>query len=107
MCVFRNDVIEFGKFQIGSPNAHGRGIGKIATIMTCKMGFILGAKKIDASVHVENLPAKSIYYGVGFEKVGEKPSPAYGMEDVIEITEDDLLKNQIVNEIEYFCLENK
>ena len=100
---FRDNIIEFGKFQIGSPDAHGRGIGKIATIMACKMGFVLGAKKIDASVHVDNAPAKSIYYGIGFKKVGEKLSPSYGMEDIIELTEETLVSNKIVEEIEFIC----
>ena len=105
---FRNEVVEFGKFQIGLPEAHGKGIGKIATIMACKMGFILGAKKVDASVHVDNIAAKSIYYGIGFEKVGEKPSPAYGMEDIIELDENKLIdKNEIYEEIEILSKEKR
>ena len=61
---------EFGKIQIGDIQAHGKGIGRVATVMILALGFEkVGLKKITACVHQENIPAHSIYMEVGFYHV--------------------------------------
>lgn len=84
---------EFGKIQIGDDEAHGKGIGRMSTVMVLAIGFKkLGLKKIVACVHRDNIAAHSVYMKVGFKIVGSKKSAVGGIEDIIEIDRDTLFK---------------
>lgn len=77
---------EFGRIQVGDPNAHGRGIGKAATILTLAVAFErLKLERVYASVHRDNLAAYSSYMKVGFKVIGNRESEVGGVEDLIEI----------------------
>ena len=67
---------EFGRIQIGEKEAHGKGIGKLATIIILYIGFCkLNLTKIIATVNKQNAPACKIYFNVGFKIVGEHSTP--------------------------------
>ena len=93
---------EFGKIQIGASNAHGKGIGRISSVMVLALGFEkLGLKKITACVHQENFPAHSNYLRIGFEITGRQESAVGGFEDIIEIDKERLFStNKYAREIE-------
>lgn len=85
------DRAEFGKIRIGDPAAHGRGIGRMATVLALAVGFErLGLHRITACVHRENIAARSNDLRIGFRIVGEQASVVGGYEDVIEIDHDTL-----------------
>ncbi len=86
-----DDRAEFGKIRVGDPAAHGKGIGRTATVLALAVGFErLGLQKITACVHRENIAARSNDLRVGFRIVGEQASVVGGYEDVIEIDRDTL-----------------
>ncbi len=99
---FRGLVAEIGKIQIGDTEAHGMGIGKKALVICAKIGFEhLGLSLIDGAVHQQNIAAHKNDIAVGFAVVGQKPSVAGGLEDIIEITYDRLKEvNPYVKDIQ-------
>ena len=84
----RGEIAEIGKIQIGDPQAHGRGIGRVSMVMAMQIGFrLLGLKKIVISVHRENIAAYTNDLKVGFQIIGEHAAPMGGTEDEMEIDE--------------------
>lgn len=82
---------EIGKIQIGDPDAHGKGIGRISLVIAMKIGFeLLGLNEIYASVHQENISARSNDLKIGFKIVGNHPSCVGGLEDEIIINKEQL-----------------
>lgn len=103
------DVAEIGKIQVGDPEAHGKGIGRLATVLAMWIGFReLGLKKIIASVHQENIPAHRNDMKMGFRIVGSHPSHVGGFEDEIEIDEARLIEvNPYVSEVRLHTCEGE
>lgn len=101
---FDENSAELGKIQIGDPEAHGRGIGRISFAMAAWIGFQkLGVKKITASVHRENLPAYKNDMRIGFRVVGSHEAAVGGVEDEIEIDEKRLLEqNPYLKDIRFW-----
>lgn len=90
---FKQNSCEVGRIQIGDPEAHGMGIGRISLVMSMLIGFRnLGLKKITASVHQENISAYRNDMQIGFRVVGNHPAIVGGLEDEIEIDEERLLE---------------
>ena len=84
---------EIGKIQIGDNEAHGKGIGRKALVMTMKIAFrCLNIRTIKASVHPENIQAYHNDMKIGFRIVGEIPSIAGGYEFELMIQEEDARK---------------
>lgn len=82
---------EIGKIQVGDSEAHGMGIGRTSMVTAMKIGFeLLGLTEIYASVHQDNIAARTIYFKIGFQIVGSHPSCVGGMEDEIAIHADEL-----------------
>ncbi len=98
-----NCQAEFGRIQIGDDQAHGRGIGKLATAISVAFGFQkLNLKKITACVHQDNIAAYNIYMKVGFIITGRQFSEVGGEEFLIEIDREKLLNNnKYINDIEF------
>ncbi len=87
----KEDSAEIGKIQIGDIEANGRGIGRKSLVMAMKIGFdILNLNKFVASVHQENISARTNDLKIGFRIVGQHNSEVGGIEDEIEITRGDL-----------------
>ena len=97
----KENVAEIGKIQIGDPEASGRGIGRKSLVMAMKIGFeLLRLKKIIASVHQDNITARTNDLRIGFEIVGEHESVVGGIEDELEIDYEKLrLVNSYVDDI--------
>ena len=93
---------EVGRIQIGDPEAHGKGLGRVSLVGTIKVAFkCLDITKIEASVHKENVQAHHNDIKIGFRIVGEIDSIVGGKEDLIEMTEEDAIKaNAYYNDIE-------
>lgn len=86
------DRAEFGRIQIGDAQAHKRGIGRLATVMSLAIGFeLMGLTEITACVHRQNIAAHSNDMRVGFKITGMQPSVVGGVEDVIKIDRQTLL----------------
>jgi len=85
---FKNNSAEIGKILIGDPDAHGRGMGRKSFIIALLIGFqCLGLTKITCSVHPDNISAYRSYTKIGFQIIGEHPSPTgEGLEKELEIT---------------------
>ncbi len=87
------DTAEFGKLQIGEQRAHGMKIGSIATAMALAVAFDkIGITRIVGCVHRENIAAHKSYMRIGFKITGEQPAAVGGMEDLIEIDKETLLR---------------
>lgn len=100
---------EIGKIQVGDSEAHGMGIGRTSLIIAMKIGFeILGLREIYASVHQDNVTARTNDLRIGFRIVGSHPSCVGGMEDEIVIHSDELYAaNLNVDKIKIYTGENK
>ena len=62
---------EIGKVVIGDNSAHGKGMGYNSFLLAMCVGIQeLGIKNFRLDVHVENIPALSIYVKAGFEICG-------------------------------------
>lgn len=98
----KGNEAEFGKIQIGDPQAHGKGIGRICMVMAFKIGFdLLNLKKITGFVHQENIAAHTNDMKIGFKITGKKVSAVGGYEDIIEIDRDTLFDvNSYAKDIE-------
>ncbi len=84
---------EFGKIQIGDAQALGKGIGRIASLLSLCVGFKeLDLFKIFSTVHQENIAAHTIYSRIGFTVIGQQKCNIGGYEDKLEITKEQLLK---------------
>lgn len=80
------DIAEIGKIQIGDSEAHHMGIGKKSLVMAMKIAFeLMGINQIVASVHRDNIAARTNDLKIGFKIVGEHPSSVGGMEDELSI----------------------
>ncbi len=72
---FCGKTAEFGRFMIGEPAAHGKGIGRKSTVLALHLGFtVLGLGKIHAMVHIDNAPALTVYRQAGFSIEGRHVS---------------------------------
>lgn len=88
-----NLTSEIGKIQIGDSEAHGMGIGRKSLVMAMKVAFkFFALNKIVGSVHQENIQAHTNDMKVGFQIVGQTESVVGGIEDLIEITENQVSK---------------
>lgn len=98
-------IAEIGRIQIGDTAASGRGIGRKSLVMAMKIGFEkLQLEKFIATVHHNNVTARTNDLRIGFEIVGEKESVVGGIEDEIEITYERLRKvNSYVDMIKIEC----
>lgn len=100
---FEKNECEFGKILIGDKEAHGRGIGRKATVMILEFGFkVLKVNRIYANINQKNVVANNIYIGIGFQKIGSHPfcQNIEGYEDEIEINQNLLENNNFfVNDI--------
>lgn len=98
----KDGVAEFGRIQIGDTEAHGKGIGRNATIMALVIGFkVLNLNKIVGSVHCENAPAYYNYKKIGFKFIGSHNAEVGGTEAELEIDLDTLLAvNPFADDIE-------
>ncbi len=99
---------EIGKIQIGDSEAHGMGIGRTSLIISMKIGFeLIGLTEIYASVHQNNVAARTNDLKIGFKIVGSHPSSVGGMEDEIVIHSDELYAaNPNVDKIKIYIGEN-
>lgn len=87
----KNGIAEIGKIQIGDPNAHHMGIGHKSLVMAMKIGFeLIGLNRIIASVHRDNVAARTNDLKIGFEITGEHASTVGGIEDELSIKIDKL-----------------
>ena len=95
-------VCEVGKIQIGVPEAHGKGLGRVSLVAAIKIAFrCLGIEKIVASVHQQNVQAHTNDLKIGFRIVGEIDSVVGGKEDLIEMLEEDAQRaNKYYEDIE-------
>ena len=83
---------EVGRIQIGDSEAHGMGLGRKSLVGAIKVAFkCLGIKKIEASVHKDNIQAHTNDIKIGFRIVGEIDSVVGGKEDLIEMIESDAI----------------
>lgn len=100
----KDDRAEIGKIQIGDPDAHGKGIGRISLVIAMKIGFeLIGLKEIYASVHQENAAARINDLRIGFKIVGNHPSCVGGLEDELVIHKNELYEhNENVDKIEVY-----
>lgn len=98
---------EVGRIQIGVPEAHGKGLGRISLVGAIKVAFqCLGITKMEASVHKDNVQAHHNDMKIGFRIVGEIDSVVGGKEDLIEMTEEDAVKaNSYYNDIKIIMQE--
>ena len=89
----QGDTCEFGRLLIGDNEAHGRGIGYLATTLVLYIGFKeLGFNKIIADVHADNIAAIKCYTKAGFETV-DKYIDKYNYEILeISIKKDDFYR---------------
>lgn len=92
---------EIGKIQIGDQGAHGKGIGRISLVIAMKIGFeLIGLDEIYASVHQENVAARTNDLRIGFKIVGNHPSCVGGLEDELVIHKEELYEcNKNVEQI--------
>lgn len=91
---------EVGRIQIGDSEAHGIGLGKNSLLGAIKVAFqCLEIQKIEASIHKDNIASHKNSMKIGFRIVGEIDSAVGGKEDLVEITEEDA-----VRENEYYHL---
>ena len=68
---FQNDSCEFGRFLVGDPDAHGRGVGFNAVLAALEVAFFqLGLDSVFLHVFAANEPAVRAFERVGFVKVG-------------------------------------
>lgn len=82
---------EIGKIQIGDQEAHGKGIGRTSLVIAMKIGFeLLGLDEIYASVHQDNVAARTNDLRIGFKIVGNHPSCVGGLEDELIIHKEEL-----------------
>jgi len=100
---------EIGKIQIGDDEAHGMGIGRTSLIIAMKIGFeLIGLTEIYASVHQDNVAARTNDLRIGFKIVGNHPSCVGGFEDEIVIHLDELYSaNPNVDKIKIYTGESK
>jgi len=85
---FNGATAEIGKIQIGDPEAHGCGIGRLSLVLAMWIGFKkLGLKKIIGSVHQQNISSHTNFTRIGFNIAGTHPSVVGGIEDEFEIDE--------------------
>lgn len=98
---FKESQVEIGKILIGEEKAKGFGYGRKSFVMLLKYAFEkLGKEKVIATVNTENMSARKSYFRIGFEIVGKKEWDNGLIEDVIEINQDILIKNNnFYNEI--------
>lgn len=103
------DTAEIGKIQIGDPEAHGKGVGRISLVMAMWIAFRkMGLKKIVGAVHQENTTAHKNDMKIGFQIVGCHESHVGGFEDEIEIDEARLVEiNPYVKEIKLTTYEGE
>lgn len=86
----KNHIAEIGKIQIGDNEAHHKGIGRKSMVMAMKVAFeLMGITKIIASVHQDNVAARTNDLRIGFKITGEHRSLVGGMEDelVMDMTQ--------------------
>lgn len=84
---------EVGRIQIGDHEAHGKGLGRTSLVGAIKVAFqCLGIRKIEASVHKDNIAAHRNDMKIGFRIVGEVESVVGGKEDLIEMYEEDAIR---------------
>jgi len=84
-----DDKAEFGRMLIGDKEAHGRGIGFLATLLCLHIGFEkLMLKTITANVHEENIAAVKSYLKAGFVIYGKKLYERGGFELEIGVTKE-------------------
>jgi len=63
-----NHIAEAGRFMIGSPDAHGKGIGFESMAAVCEFGFkSIKLKKIYCRVYEDNKSCSKILSKVGFK----------------------------------------
>lgn len=80
---------EWGRFMIGSEQAHGKGIGLKALLLCLHIGFkFFEMERIYASVHEHNLPARKVDDRAGFVIFGSHPFNDGNNELEIEITKE-------------------
>lgn len=78
----KKDVAEIGKIQIGDNEAHHKGIGRKSLVMAMKVAFeLMEITSIIASVHQDNVTARTNDLKIGFKITGEHSSMVGGMED--------------------------
>lgn len=96
-------LAEFGRIQVGDEQAHGKGIGKAATVLSLAFGFqTLHLEEIVACVHQNNIAAYNIYMQVGFKIIGRRASEVGGEEVLIKIDREKLVdRNRYISEIEF------
>lgn len=99
---------EIGKIQIGDSEAHRMGIGRTSLVIAMKIGFeLIGLTEIYASVHQDNIAARTNDLKIGFKIVGSHPSCVGGMEDEILIHVDELYAaNPNVDKIKIYTVED-
>ena len=100
---------EIGKIQIGDQEAHGKGIGRTSLVIAMKIGFeLLGLYEIYASVHQDNIAARTNDLRIGFKIVGKHPSCVDGLEDELIIHRKELYEyNENVDLIKIYKGEKK
>ena len=105
----KNGRAEIGKIQIGDPEAHGKGLGRISLVIAMKIGFeLLGLGEIYASVHQDNAAARINDLRIGFKIVGCHQSPVGGLEDELTIHKEELYRvNRYTNEINVYIGEKR
>lgn len=70
---YEERIAEFGRLMIVKSTVVRKGLGTVATICACKIGFEqLGLSKIYLEVYEDNLPAIKTYERAGFFRCGER-----------------------------------
>ena len=98
----QGDICEFGRILIGDNEAHGRGIGYLATTLILYLGFEkLGLNKITADVHADNIAARKCYTKAGFETVGRRiDEKGHEILDIAVTKNDFYSKHSFIDELE-------
>lgn len=100
----KDGCAEIGKIQIGDSDAHGKGIGRTSLVIAMKIGFeLVGLEEIYASVHQENVAARTNDLRIGFKIVGNHSSCVGGLEDELLIHKEELYEcNENVDKIRIY-----
>ena len=99
----KGNSCDIGKFVIGDQSAKGHRIAENAFLMAMGIAKVfLNKSCFRLSVHEDNVPARHVYEGLGFYKIGEHPFAGGGIEYEMEADFDSVEKLKPAAQINYF-----
>ena len=97
---FDGSISDCGKTVIGDPEASGMNLGFKGEVLALHVGFQkLGVESYITEVNKDNIKSQKMTKKLGFTKVGERPLPYGGEEDLFEMTKKDFyeLHNELID----------